>query len=237
MPLPSALGLNNVGFLGCLQGGDPIAGLLSLRLQTHRGDDVPRDLYKDTACTIPATQHGDVVAAARTPYGEGVVALQTNAMKRPTLDFLGGIPTLLFDGIDDCLEFALSASIPQPNCISICLDQGRGLDNGGLSVDRQLVNPSLGTSFGIYAGTQIASGTQVEGDLRLLTGFFNGANSELWLDGILVTQGDIGTSAFGSDGFLGSDGGPTIACRLVAVGVYSGARNPIIDTYFASLIS
>ncbi|MBX3740258.1 MAG: hypothetical protein KF712_04660 [Akkermansiaceae bacterium] len=90
---------------------DPLAGLdFSLRLQTHRGDGVPFGLYKDVACTIPAMEDGDSVAAWRDELsGSGLVLEQSIPAKRPTLQFVSGVPVLEFDGIDD---FLIATGVP-----------------------------------------------------------------------------------------------------------------------------
>lgn len=89
---------------------DPLAGIgFALRLQTHRGDSVPFGLYQDLACTIPATQDWDTVAAWRDEIsGSGLVMVQTDPDMRPYLFFDGGVPTLRSDGVDDRLGCSLS---------------------------------------------------------------------------------------------------------------------------------
>lgn len=91
---------------------DPLAALsFTLRLQTHRGDNVPIGLYKDTACTDPATADGDSIAAWRDELsGSGKVATQSNSMFRPTLRFVGGKPFVRSDGVDDHLLITLTAA-------------------------------------------------------------------------------------------------------------------------------
>ncbi|WAC18937.1 hypothetical protein OVA24_17025 [Luteolibacter sp. SL250] len=65
----------------------------------------PLGLYKDTACTIPATHDGDAIAAWRDELsGSGLVAVQSITSRQPALRFTGGIPWLDFDGIDDLLH-------------------------------------------------------------------------------------------------------------------------------------
>lgn len=73
---------------------DPLAGIvLSLRLQTHNGDNVPLGLYQDTACTVPATEAGDLIAAWRDEISDsGLTALQATEGKRPELQFVSGVP-------------------------------------------------------------------------------------------------------------------------------------------------
>jgi len=76
-----------------------------LRLQTHRGDCIPLGLYTDMACSTPATEHGDAIAAWRDELsGSGVVAVQSDPERRPLLRFREGVPTIEFDGVNDYLS-------------------------------------------------------------------------------------------------------------------------------------
>ena len=90
---------------------DPLAGIpFSLRLQTHGGEVLPLGLYKDTACTIPATNEGDLIAAWRDEIsGSGLVAVQDVSTKRPSLRFVAGRPVVRFDGVDDVLQTTIQA--------------------------------------------------------------------------------------------------------------------------------
>lgn len=98
------------------QGGwvDPLAGinpLLALRLQTHKGDDVPFSMYQDVACTVPATEEGDPIAAWRDELsGSGLVATQSDTGKQPILHFVSGVPTVKYDGVDDLLTLSSGIS-------------------------------------------------------------------------------------------------------------------------------
>jgi len=101
MALGLGLGLSRIQPL--LGGGDPLAGIpFALRLQTHRGDNVPLGMYQDTACTVPAVTDGDAVAAWRDELsGSGFTVTQSDVQKRPLLIFDSGVPSLWFDGVDD----------------------------------------------------------------------------------------------------------------------------------------
>ena len=84
---------------------DPITGSFpfNLRLQTHNGDKIPRNMYKDVACTLPATLEGDVIAGWKDP-NSGLIATQLTVGARPLLHFDLGFPTIIFDGVDDFLS-------------------------------------------------------------------------------------------------------------------------------------
>lgn len=93
-------------------GADPLEGIaLSLRLQTHNGDNSPIGLYTDTACTTPATTAGDLIAAWKDELGtSGIVFTQATSGNRPTLQFDSGVPVVRFNGTDQYLDYS-SANI------------------------------------------------------------------------------------------------------------------------------
>ncbi|RYD33658.1 MAG: hypothetical protein EOP87_10615 [Verrucomicrobiaceae bacterium] len=81
----------------------------SVKLIAHRRL-APLGLYKDTACTIPATAAGDLIAAWRDELsGSGLVAVQEETGKRPVLRFVAGKPVIHFDGVDDVLHTTILA--------------------------------------------------------------------------------------------------------------------------------
>ena len=70
----------------------------------------PLGLYKDTTCTIPATNEGDLIAGWRDEIsGSGLVAVQDVSTKRPSLRFVAGRPVVRFDGVDDVLQTTIQA--------------------------------------------------------------------------------------------------------------------------------
>lgn len=93
---------------------DPLAGItFTLRLQTHSGFGAtplaPLGLYQDAAKTIPATQDFDPVAAWEgVLMGVPVTAVQADEDKQPYLLFVDGVPTVVFDGVDDRMTVALA---------------------------------------------------------------------------------------------------------------------------------
>lgn len=69
-------------------------------------------LYQDTACTVPVTTAGQLVAAWRDELSNsGLVAVQSNSMKRPEVQYVNGRPVVVFDGVDDYLEITTSWSL------------------------------------------------------------------------------------------------------------------------------
>ena len=99
----------------------------ALKLQTHRGNNVPVGLYLDAACTQPASVAGHQIAAWRDELsGSGKIFLATGSQK-PRLQFYGGVPVVVFDGVDDFMTLAGNAA--QTN-LSIFMDaKAAGLGN------------------------------------------------------------------------------------------------------------
>lgn len=75
---------------------DPIAQYdFALRLQTHKGDNAPLGLYKDTALTTPALLGGDPVLAWRDELsGSGLVFSQSDPTRGFTLQYRAGRPVI-----------------------------------------------------------------------------------------------------------------------------------------------
>lgn len=99
---------------------DPLSGFnWAARLQTHiPGSNTPIGLFQDVACTIPATQDGDPVAAWRDELSaSGSIAAQIDTQKQPILAFQSGVPTLIFDGVDD--GFVTSVALVSPWSIAM----------------------------------------------------------------------------------------------------------------------
>lgn len=85
---------------------NPLAGFgFALQLQTHRGNGIPIGLWQDVDGTIPATQDFDPVALWTDEVGGTLLsASQTDVSKQPFLLFIDDIPSVVFDGVDDCLD-------------------------------------------------------------------------------------------------------------------------------------
>jgi len=89
-----------------------------LRLQTHNGDRIPINMFKDIARTQPATLAGDAIASWYDPYS-GKAAEQPTLANRPKLQFLSGVPYVVPDGVDDYFSVADAADISLQNDSSV----------------------------------------------------------------------------------------------------------------------
>jgi len=69
-------------------------------------------LYQDTACTTPVTAAGQLVAGWKDELSNsGLVAIQSNSVKRPEMQYVNGRPVVVFDGVDDYLEITTTWSL------------------------------------------------------------------------------------------------------------------------------
>lgn len=221
---------------------DPIADYaFVVRLQTHVGDNVPLGLYQDTACTIPAINDFDPVAAWKDELsGSGFVATQEDPDKQFVLTFYDGVPVIESDGIDDCLSFASSFG---PVWIAarekyLSSNFGRltavaGSGNGGFLWFGDVWRAR-------YAADNISLGAQTAGyDALFLQGGVG--TSRTSLNGSLAAQPDntIATG-FYSIGDYQSGGGQALGLGLTAI--YFGSlaldasAQTVLENYTATLI-
>ena len=149
---------------------DPLAGIdFTIRLQTHNGNNVPLGLYQDVACTVPATQDFDPIAAWRDELsGSGFVVSVPFSDRYPFLFFDNGIPTVQFDGIDDYLEVDFGTTVPQPATL-FCASERTTPFAGGSTVFQDVIDRYKGGNrmaviyqnpgtFSMFAGSAVTIG-------------------------------------------------------------------------------
>ncbi len=227
---------------------DPVAGIvLTFRLQTHNGNNVPLGLYKDTASTIPATTAGDSIAAWRDELnGSGFAALQDNATKRPTLQFVNGKPVVRFDGVNDHL-IANGFYIPQPYTAFAGLRLASikhryVLDSGALNMGAIFSSNGLyGTGWGIYANSAGTPGitTNAINTSYVIASVASGTSATFTVNGTVFTasqgipslSGLSIASANGLDAFWHGD----MTSVLLAGSALDATSRSIIETYLATL--
>lgn len=134
---------------------DTLAGIsFALRLQTHNGDNVPLGLYLDTACTTPATDEFDIIAGWKDELGtSGIAGTQATEAKRPILVFDAGVPTLLFDGVDDALEFT-NAFQSITECLGV-IGFRPDVSPAGVGVQLWEFGTDIDGSFWAYLGNDV----------------------------------------------------------------------------------
>lgn len=128
-----------------------------MRLHAERNGR-PFGLYKDTACSQPATLAGDSIAAWRDEWsGKGLTMLQATAGSRPILALVAGKWVVRFDGVDDYLAVT-GASFP--------------LTNRTVAVRHRLFS-SADTNDGVF-GLSVPSGVDSSGANALLLSLAGG---------------------------------------------------------------
>lgn len=224
--------------------GDPLADIpFSLRLQTHIGDNIPLGLYQDPSCTIPATVHGEPIAAFRDELsGTPTILTQTIPGSIPTLNIgVDGNPSVAFDGSNDFLRNLLFIMDLSERSVFIALQQTSDSNNAGILV----ITPASGDD---YRRTDAVPYEVQDGD-NYFTAFagldttlyevkipgvglapsavyseiFGAGEGSIYLDGVLI---DSDSSA---PAFTNSGGGLLLGARLLS-GVISAP-------YFGGLIS
>lgn len=221
---------------------DPLADYaFHVRLQTHMGDNVPLGMYQDVACTIPAVNDFDPVAAWRDEI-TGSVILFTNADpdQQPMLRFIGGVPVLATDGLDDVLVQPATAMLPLYIHARIHYISGgfgrvttqTGSGNGGFT--------GSGGAWGArYSGTNIPLGAATAGyDSLFIQG--GAGTSRTTYNGVSTPQPDDSLpNATWSIGDFTSGGGQVIEGNYVAL--YFGstaidaAQQTVLENYTANL--
>lgn len=92
--------------------------------------------------------------------------------------------------------------------------------------------------WSLYAGGVLQSGTTLDTSPHVASAVFNGASSELWLDGVSILVGNPGTSGFPSGVYVGSDGsgnwdGP-VAEVVIYDRVLSGTERDQVESYLST---
>lgn len=144
---------------------DLLAGFnWAARLQTHiPGSNTPMGLYQDVACTIPATQDGDPIAAWRDELSaSGSVYTQSDPQKQGLFVFVGGAPTVFLDGVDDHYIGSSASWFPSKlgtvACVYINLNTIYGTLLATITAPAlQYVTATSGTPYKWYDGTSFAT--------------------------------------------------------------------------------
>jgi len=191
-------------------------------------------LWQD-AGTTPAAADGDVVGRWEDLTANADHVNQAGVAFKPTLqngagDLLNGHPVVRFDGTDDFLQgaFTTGGAMAQPNTVFVvCM-----LDNPNDDVYRVIIdddsvlsmmlgqrNADVPDKWFMYGGAVLQGGAS-DGNWNTWTALFNGAASQVWLNGI----SSIGP---GNPGALAVDG-LTIGCNKSGVNPWEGDATEII---------
>jgi hypothetical protein len=144
----------------------------------------------------------DKVSAWADQSVHGYNQAQANGDLQPiwTADQLNGLPVIVFNGIDDYMQSTFGATYAQPNTIvlvgkwvtkaglEVCLD---GIDNNNFNSlrDRNL------NKYALFAGNNVNSATLITGNYETVVAIFNGASSEIILDGVSIMTDNPGNKS------------------------------------------
>lgn len=228
---------------------DPLAGVtFALRLQTHvQGSNTPVGLFKDTACTIPATTAGDLIKGWKDVLGTSALAvIQATDANCPTLQFSSGVPVVRFDGLAQFMALGTSISAQPLTAFSgTTCTTGGAVDQrifDAFSTVRCLLGPQNGGTMLMFAG---AAGPNVAQSFPLaasqFTGIFNGASSILRKNGSQIGTGDVGAGDLTSGITVGATigGGEYFAGDMTSLFIKSGVATApelaLIEAYQPTL--
>jgi len=225
---------------------DPLAGIdFALRLQTHRGDGVPVGLFTD-AGTTSAGESDSVYTWADELSNSGLSAVQSNAMKRGTLEFLNGIPFLSMDYVDDGYILGSGAqTLSVPYAISIlCASAanrpiGRVINASANDFSyNQLMHPRRTGSTSVqHNADYLSTATASDGDFHTLTVAAPLAgNFAVHLDGVDITALTKASASWGSLN-LGTEGlyAEAAGADIIAVMVYPPEHRTTVEAYLETL--
>lgn len=146
--------------------------------------------------------------------GNDTHAVQATGASQPTYKtaILNSLPVVRFDGTDDLLRTAAITLIPQPTTW-FCVGKRDAVDgNNRYFFDTRAVNGQLlGGQFfyRIYAGgAGYVTGQVIDTSFHIYQATFNGASSDIRVEGGVATTGDPGST--GVNGItIGASGGDT----------------------------
>lgn len=173
--------------------------------------DASNGVYQDSALTTVAG-NGDVVGGWKDKSVNANHVTQAVTAAKPTLVSVNANfnnqPTISFV-TDDLLRTTFSA-IAQPNEIFCVMKYDSGVPDGTIAIDgegagRNVIFKSAGSIFSIFAGA-VLEGRPWDSNTHILGGVFDGANSLVIVDGVIVGTGDPG-----SDSLIGLTVGAALA--------------------------
>lgn len=211
---------------------DPLAGLsFAIRLQTCKGFGptpwAPFGLYKDTACTTPATASGDSIAAWRDELsGSGLTVIQATSGARPTLYLVNGKPVERFDGVDDVLTRS-DAFAPSGTALYVAVAKcaTASFSSGQYASIFHYGTNSTGSAVFYLFGTDAFMGTNGIGASQYGDAFGVAGYLQVWLVASLTKPGTTGTWAQWINGASAGSKSMTTNTTLGGAGFAVGANN------------
>ena len=161
-------------------------------------------LFQDSAKTTPVTADGDVVGAWADKSGNGNDVLQATTANKPLYKtgIKNGLSALLLDGTNDWLQGAFTQLSQPYNVIAVAQLDATVVNNntsthiidGNDAVNRAILfqrSTPTPDSWAFNAGTSIDNGNS-DSNWNLWYVLFNGASSDLRINGASVAAGDAG---------------------------------------------
>lgn len=223
-------------------GGGGAAGPPSTNLQEYHEDGAGQ-LWQDSTCnTTAATVTNDVVGCWKDGTANGRNLTQATTSKKPLLETSAqnGHAAVVFDGTDDWMETSEWART-QPTTVYLVAKQT------SWTIDDELVSSaqtlyillmeqrSSSGEVRLYSNAGcciVAAGTTV---YRILSATFNGASSEMRLDGGAAVTGDAGAGAAnGLSLGAAADGTLAVNAKVVGVYVYGTTYNSAVYDYISA---
>lgn len=201
--MPPSLGLG-LGLSRYRGGGfSPLAFSPSLWLKADTG------LFQDAAKTIPAVADAAPVGAWVDQSGKGHDLKQSVAGSRPILKLTiqNGLPVVRFDGLVDYMTAAYASVQPLTILLSYRSNLIGGVTNdcifdGGTAASLAMFSrttPVTNMFAGVSAPT--FAGNICNGVFGVFSGMYNGAASDMWLNGTHFGNGPTNVGANNANGF------------------------------------
>jgi hypothetical protein len=127
---------------------------------------------------------------------------ENTSSKKPTLrtNGINGKQILEFDGSDDMLTASFGTTITQPDQIfTVAKKRSSGsssretIHETSTNPGRQLLDSDGDSTWRIFAGNNLDSGTNDDTSAHVYTTLYNGSNSVLRRDGVQIASGNAGT--------------------------------------------
>lgn len=164
-------------------------------------------LYQDSAKTTPVTSDGDVVGCWADKSGNGNDVTQDTTANKPLYKtaIQNSEPALYFDGSNDNLAGTLASALSQPFHIFAIGKIHEDFVNGQAASSMiiygsdathrsNIFNYVVGDpdKWGISAGTVLNSNVAADTNCHIFTALFNGASSNIRIDGDSKATGNAG---------------------------------------------
>jgi hypothetical protein len=164
----------------------------------------------DFSDTTKYTQSaGRVSAVAPSSGSQGVSPVATGTEQPYTGRTLNGLPVLDFQGAQRLVVDVVDEALPVTLAILCATDILTPIGANSQVLGNSATQPTLyfnGGTWRYYDGTEIISATAIDTNYHVILGIFNGASSQLLLDGVQIATGNPGTTPL-IDIHIGADTG------------------------------